>query len=148
MMESHSCWEDTEQCSPVSCKPLSNVGNVARRTRPDDPKVFSGGREGDFLAVERNFRNKFRILDTMIILIFGKGKKTCLVRNKLDVVLVTVLDRDEEEIREVSDVIGDQHGVIREGDTGNSVDSISKMNTKLGKLRGDCLFVVIKFILV
>ena len=110
--------------------------------------MLSVGREGDFLAVERNFRNKFRILDTMIILIFGKSKKTCLVRNKLDMVLVTVLDRDEEEIREVSDVIGDQHGVIREGDTRNSVDSVTKFNTKLGKLGGDCLLIVINFILV
>ena len=148
MMKSHACWEDTEQCSPMCCESLCNVGNVPRSTRPNDPEVLSVGREGDFLAVERNFRNKFRILDTMIILIFGKSKKTCLVRNKLDVVLVTVLDRDEEEIREVSDVIGDQHGVIREGDTRNSVDSVTKFNTKLGKLGGDCLLIVINFILV
>ena len=99
MMERHSCWEDTEQCSSVSCKSLSNVGNIARRTRPDDPKVFSSGREGNFLAVKINVRNKFRILDTMIISIFRESEKTCLVRNKLDLVLVTVLDGNEEGIR-------------------------------------------------
>ena len=94
--------------------------------------MFSCSGEGDFLSVEGYIRDEFGVLDNMAILVFIEDEKTGLLRNQLNLVLIAVLDGNEEKIVEVSDVIGDEHGVISKTDTGDGVNS--ELNSKFGKL--------------
>ena len=94
--------------------------------------MFSCSGEGDFLSVEGYIRDEFGVLDNMAILVFIEDEKTGLVRNQLNLVLIAVLDGNEEKIVEVSDVIGDEDGIVSESDTGDGVNS--ELNSKFGKL--------------
>ena len=94
--------------------------------------MFSCSGEGDFLSVEGYIRDEFGVLDNMAILVFIEDEKTGLVRNQLNLVLIAVLYGNEEKIVEVSDVIGDEDGIVSESDTGDGVNS--ELNSKFGKL--------------
>ena len=94
--------------------------------------MFSCSGEGDFLSVEGYIRDEFGVLDNMAILVFIEDEKTGLLRNQLNLVLIAVLYGNEEKIVEVSDVIGDEDGIVSESDTGDGVNS--ELNSKFGKL--------------
>ena len=84
---------------------LGYVGDVPWGGGPDDPQVLCCIRERDGLTIQGDWIDHLGVVDKMIFGILCEGKKSSFLQNKLDLVLIAVLNGEEKEIIEVRDII-------------------------------------------
>ena len=103
----------------VSRNSLHDVNHVARGCSTDDTKVFCFFREGEYMVVEGQSRDKFGIEYKLGILVLGKDQQFCLVMDQLYLVLAAILFGKEEKVVKAVDVVGEEHSIVSESDTGD-----------------------------
>ena len=71
------------------------------------------------MVVEGQSRDKFGIEYKLGILVLGKDQQFCLVMDQLYLVLAAILFGKEEKVVKAVDVVGEEHSIVSESDTGD-----------------------------
>ena len=102
----------SEKLPSVGSKSLGYGGDIPWGGGPNDPQVLCCIRKRDSLTIQEDWIDHIGVIDKMIFGIFCEGKKSSFFRNKLDLVLIAVLNGEEKKIIEVVNIIGQEHFIV------------------------------------
>ena len=118
-----------------------DVGAVTSNT-PDNANVLCRVGKRDKIFTDFDGRDSLPILNKFFLSRWTKNKKFCLFRYQGNIVPLTVLECEDEQVLKAEDVIGNQGTVIRLAYTGDGGAGGTKIHTELGQL-GDTELVVV-----
>ena len=88
--------------------------------RPQNANMLSFIREGDHPVAKPDWRDKLPVSSSGIHAWGSKAKKFCLLRDKLNMILVTVLNSQLEEMLQLENAVTDKGSVIGLADGGDA----------------------------
>ena len=133
--------EKGEDSPSMSGETGEDIWAVASDT-PDNANMFCRVGERDKIFADFYGRNSLPVLDKLFLSWRRINQEFCLFRYQGNIVPLTVLQSEDEQVLETVDVIGNQGTVIRLSYTGDGGAGGAEVDAKLGQL-GDTELVVV-----
>ena len=136
---SKTSWEYSPESIVVGRDSGEDVWEVSM-DRPQNANMLSFIREGDHPVAKPDWRDKLPVSSSGIHARGSKAKKFCLLRDKLNMILFTVLNSKLEEMLQLEYAVTDNGSVIGLADGGDT--DVVDEDPKLGELGSGELLVV------
>ena len=143
MSSCKTSWEDSPESIVVGRDSGEDIGEIAM-DRSQNPNMLSLTTEGDLLVAEADWRHKFPVVSCCIQARGSKTEKLCLFRDKLNMVIGTVLFSELKEMLQFEDTVTDKASVIGLANGGHT--DAAHGEAKLGELGSGELLIVCQLV--